>query len=90
MSVRWVDDGDNSGWLVTAGPKGRESRRLFVARKHGGKEACRQVAQDYEPHLQALLEAQPQAQGDTRLAASIVAIAAAARGRIRRLFTRGG
>ncbi len=87
MSVRWVDDGDNSGWLVTAGPKGRESRRLFVARKHGGKEACRKVAEEYEPYLASLLEAQPAPQGDTRLSASIVAVAA---DRIRGIFNRKG
>jgi hypothetical protein len=87
VSVRWVDDGDNSGWLVTAGPKGRESRRLFVARKHGGKEACRKVAEEYEPYLASLLEAQPAPQGDTRLAASLVAIAKAA---LQRMFRRKG
>lgn len=57
MSIKWVENGTESGWLVSAGPIGARSRRLFVARKHGGKEATLEAAKQYEELLGSLLPA---------------------------------
>lgn len=43
MGIRWVEDGEQSGWVFRIG-SGRE--RLFVARKLGGKDAAQLVAQE--------------------------------------------
>lgn len=56
MSIKWVENGTESGWLVKAGPIGRRSSRLFVARKHGGKQATLVAAKQYEQLLGSLLE----------------------------------
>ena len=52
MTIKWIDNGDNSGWEVWAG---NSRRRLFVARKHGGKEATLQAARAEEQTMKAAL-----------------------------------
>lgn len=51
MSIRWVADGDQSGWEVWV--KRGDRRRLFVARKFGGKDATQQIALEEERRLLA-------------------------------------